>query len=539
MHGAQVSKSPMGRKADLGWHNTVRRGAGRWPLTNWIPRILRDDFEQRTTQSLPSKEATLNLVSEFLSIFNHTIPLVGETSIRKLAEKQFSWNPDDNPSSWALLNVVLAFSYKERAQASANANNDWQRSMGHIKNALNVLVELFLRNADLPAVQALLGLAIYFQGTPNAQGLFMLAASAMRLCHSIGLHHNTTSGFTSAEIDERRRTFWISFILDADISLRVGRPPVQDMEDYNTPLPDELPLDGRGIISIDGTPLNFFLQLAQFAKIQRLVYRHLQSVAATQRPTEVNFRSAKMCEEAILQWRSSNPGIFQPDITFSSEPESSREHLLRLYLAYHCCYASLRQPYSAISSNGTSHETQKEVDKEVEALCSRAIDSARSALELLPYVRLLASNYKWNVVYFFATASAALSSEIYAHPTRQDSKRDLSMVQDAIKFLMDVSYEEPGTFVDFILSICSDLERSAQWAVSKSQGDVAKSPTTGANDERMDKDINTLEQQQTDDITDSHISTGAEFLDTNSEVFNSQHSLLPFWKLDDMFITMP
>jgi len=143
------------------------------------------------------------------------------------------------------------------------------------------------------------------------------------------------------------------------------------------------------------------------------------------------------------------------------------------------------------------------------------------------------------VVYFFATASVALSSEIYAHPARQNSKHDLSMVQDAIKFLMDVSYEEPGTFVDFILSICSDLESSAQWAVSKSQGDVAKSPTTGANDERMDKDINTLEQQQTDDITDSNISTGAEFIDTNAEVFNSQYSLLPFWNLDDMFIAMP
>lgn len=103
---------------------------------------------------------------------------------------------------------------------------------------------LFLRNADLPAVQGLLGLAICVQGTPNAQALIMLAASAMRLSHSIRLHRNTTSGFTKSQIEERRRTFWIPFILDADISLRVGRPPVQDMDDYNTPLPAVSTPDG-------------------------------------------------------------------------------------------------------------------------------------------------------------------------------------------------------------------------------------------------------------------------------------------------------
>lgn len=395
MHGAQVSQSSIGKKADLGWQNTVRRGTGRWPLTNWVPRILRNDFEQRTTQPLPSKAATVGLVTEFLSTFNQTIPLVGEISMRNLTEKQFSWNPDDSPSSWALLNVVLAFSYKERAQISINANDDWQRSLGHIKNALNVLVELFLRNADLPAVQALLGLAIYFQGTPNAQGLFMLAASAMRLCHSIGLHRNTTSGFTPAEIEERRRTFWISFILDADISLRVGRPPVQDMEDYNTPLPEKSPHDGRGMIFIDGTKVNFFLQLAQFATIQRLVYRHLQRIAATEKPIEVNIRSAKVCEEAILQWRNSALGLLQPEMIFSSKPESSREHLLRLNLAYHCCYASLRQPHLVASFKDKSPEAQTDIDKEAEALCSRAVDSARSALALLPYVCSPVSSHKW------------------------------------------------------------------------------------------------------------------------------------------------
>lgn len=338
----------------------------------------------------------MSLVADFLANSNRIIPLVDDSSLMRLVERQFSWNPDDSPSSWVLLNVAIAFSYRERAQASTDACNDWHKSLGHIKNALNVLVDLFMLNADLHAVQGLLGLALYFQGTPNAQALFMLAASAMRLSHSIGLHRNNTSGFTNSEIEERRRTFWISFILDADISLRVGRPPAQDMEDYNTPLPAESPHDGRGIISINGTRINFFRTLAQFATVQRRIYRHLQTVAVARKPNEIDFKSAKACEEALLLWKTSIPDIFQSELIFASEPIHSRQHLLRLNLAYHCCYAKLRQ-LSLVTSlaNNASNQNQSEVEKDIKGLYSRSIDSARSALALLPYVRLLEFNYRW------------------------------------------------------------------------------------------------------------------------------------------------
>jgi hypothetical protein len=335
-------------------------------------------------------------VGDFLANFNRIIPLVDDASLMRMVKRQFSWNPDDSPSSWVLLNVAIAFSYRERAQASTDAGSDWQKSLGHIKNALNVVVDLFMLNADLPAVQGLLGLALFFQGTPNAQALFMLAASAMRLSHSIGLHRNTTSGFTNTEIEERRRTFWVAFILDADISLRVGRPPAQDMEDYNTPLPAESPYDGRGIISIKGTQINFFRALAQFATVQRRIYKHLQTVAVARKSKERDFKSAKACEEALLLWKTSIPDVFQSELIFASEPIHSRQHLLRLNLAYYCCYANLRQ-LSMVSSlaNNASNENQSEVEREMKGLYSRSIDSARSALALLPYVRSLEFKYSW------------------------------------------------------------------------------------------------------------------------------------------------
>ncbi|KAM3078438.1 hypothetical protein ACMFMG_006318 [Clarireedia jacksonii] len=58
-------------------------------------------------------------------------------------------------------------------------SENWGKSLGHIKNAMNALVENFLRNADLLAVQGTLGLALFFLDTPNPQILSMLTAAAM------------------------------------------------------------------------------------------------------------------------------------------------------------------------------------------------------------------------------------------------------------------------------------------------------------------------------------------------------------------------
>ncbi|KAJ5638789.1 hypothetical protein N7528_001179 [Penicillium herquei] len=528
----------MAKKSNVGWECAARRSTSKWALTNWIPRILQDSFEYRTTLPLPPREATLTLVNEFLTNFNHTLPLVDDTSLKRLLEKQFSWNPDDSPSSWALLNVGIAFSYRERAQVSSDASGDWQRSLGHVRNALNVLVDLFMRNADLAAVQGLLGLALYFQGTPNAQAQFMLAASAMRLSHSIGLHRNATSGFTPAEIEERRRTFWISFILDAEISLRVGRPPVQDMEDYNTPLPAESPPDGRGIISINGTSINLFRLLAEFATLQRRTYRCIQSAVMSRQSKETALKSAQACEQGLLSWRSSIPDSFRAEHIFASEPNHFNQHLLRLHLAYYSCYANLRQ-FSILASSFLTKNPQEpptDVDKYIKELRLRAIDSARSALSLLPYVRLLGSNCRWNVIYFFSAACVTLASEIRSHSAHQQSKDDLSLIHEATAFLTDVSDEEPGTFVDFILDLCSDTGNSVRRTIQQVRNDNDQAPSQGADEGAADLNIDLGGRQQHNDNSDnSFLNSEVDLLnDINLNYINSQWQIPPLWNWQDM-----
>ncbi|KAJ5986642.1 hypothetical protein N7451_011007 [Penicillium sp. IBT 35674x] len=526
------------RASRVDGETAVQRSASRWPLTNWIPRMLQDPIEQRTTQTLPSKKATLALVDEFLNTFNQAIPLVDDRSFKKLVEKQFSWNPDENPSSWALLNVILGFSYRERAQTASDESYDWKMSLAHIKNALNVVVELFMRNADLSAVQALLGLALYFQGTPNAQALFMFSAAAIRLSHSIGLHRNTIAGMDTSETEQRRRIFWIAFILDAEISFRVGRPPVQEMDDYNTPLPARLPPDRRGIICLAGIEINFLRFMAQLALVQRRLYRHFQTVATTQQPRETTIRSAMDCEEALFAWRDSIPEELRPQKSFNLEPNYFLQHLIRMHVAYHSCCANLRQlPNMSASTDVTSPNNNQKVDIEAADICQRSLESARSAVALLPYTRSFGSNYKWNVLYFFATASVALASEITSHPAHGLVNDDLRMVRDTVAFLTNISSEEPSTYVDFILGVCSDLENSARRAVRHCRRDMPSRPTSRTNGD--DRGINT----DTISHGEPTITGGDNLLqqvieqegDSMVDLMNPQWSIPPFWSWQDTY----
>lgn len=194
----------------------------------------------------------MQLLSEYFNGYNKALPLFDESRVDKLFQRQYSWNPESNPSWWAAFNVILGMSYKARAQKAVDGSEDWKKSLEHIRNALNVVVELFMRAADILAVQGLLELAVFFHETPDPQPLFTFAAAAaaaaMRLGQSIGLHRSYTFGLDPTEIEERNRTFWIAFIVDADICHKTGRPATQDTNDFNTMLLRELPHDELGLI---------------------------------------------------------------------------------------------------------------------------------------------------------------------------------------------------------------------------------------------------------------------------------------------------
>ncbi|OQD82659.1 hypothetical protein PENANT_c020G01715 [Penicillium antarcticum] len=453
------------------WRHAVQRNGSRWRLADWYPKALQDDSQSRCSLPLPSKSETLELVHEYFETFNKAVPLFRPESFMIQVNRHFSWNPNEGSSWWAALNVVLAFAYKQRAEGSGGSSDDWQKSLGCVRNAMNVVTEFFMRTCDLLAVQGLLGLALYFQGTPNPQPLFMFAASAVRLSHSIGLHKSNSLGLPEPQVEERKRVFWIAFILDADVCQRTGRPGSQDTRDFSTLLPFEDPPDGLGMMEIRGTKINFFSALARLAVIQRKACDTLYSTEGFKKTREELMKDVRECFEEIEAWKQSIPPIVRPQRNFAGCHHPFLPHILRLHFAYHCCYLNIHRVFlipRRWSNTPNERPSAPGLPIDRENSIEQSLEAARAAIDLIGHVEGgFGQSFEWGIVYFPAAALVALFSQIIANPSRPDAKTDISRINGVVAFLARVASQEQDTYMDYVLAMCTDWENLARRAIHR------------------------------------------------------------------------
>ncbi|CAG7925478.1 unnamed protein product [Penicillium olsonii] len=449
------------------WRHVAQRNGSRWRLADWYPRVLKDDYQAKCSHPLPSKSVILQLVREYFATFNKALPLFDPESFMGKVDRHFSWNPSESPSWWAALNIVLALGYRQRAENAGSDGDDWQQCLGHVKNAMNVLTELYMRTSDLLAVQALLGLALFFQGTPNPQPLFMFSASAIRLAQSIGLHKSSSFGLPVSQIEERRRVFWIAFILDADICQRTGRPAAQDTRDFSTPLPRENPPDGLGVMEIENTKFNFLSALARFSLIQRRVCDELYSTDAFRKTEQQLMIDVRSCLREIEAWKQSIPLVLRPQRNFSIHQHVFLPHILRLHFVYHCCYVNIHRVcllprrWPARPESETTTPPGLFLDRE--SSMQQSSEAARAAINLISQVRDdFGQSFEWGMVYFPGAASVALFSKILMDPLRPDSQTDVDLLHRVVTFLSKVASQEQDTYLDYVLALCSDFEIAAR-----------------------------------------------------------------------------
>jgi hypothetical protein len=173
--------------------------------------------------------------------------------------------------------------------------------------------------ADIINVQVLLGLAMLFQGTRNWKPAATLIAIALRLAHELGLHARRGSSserLSASDTLERERVFWIAYIIDRDVSMRLGQPPVQLESDMDVELPALEPEDRAGLAfaaTNDSSPssFNFFRARVQLAAIQGRVYDSMYSVRA--QSLSVLHRNANLAalRNMLDDWVSQIPPQFR------------------------------------------------------------------------------------------------------------------------------------------------------------------------------------------------------------------------------------
>ncbi|KAK9784057.1 putative Zn(2)-C6 fungal-type domain-containing protein [Seiridium cardinale] len=432
---------------------------GSWSI--WTHPTLENVFEKRTFRPLPPWTEAFSLVKEFFDEEYPAFPCFHPPNFMILLGQQYTPGFSSSPAWRVSFNAVLAIAQRRRFERSPSSAEDADAAWGYAANALGAVLDVLMRNTQLLSVQALLSIAWFFKGTPNPQPSFMLAASALRLAHSIGLHKTSRhSSSRNADYDVRARVFWIAFSLDRELCFRTGRPPAQDFNDFQVDYPENFPDDdSETITTANGFKLRICEALSRLAVVQSGVYHKLYS---SQVPTtEPNHVAAciQPLDDQLNQWCTSLMPAFNPE-----QPPKLGEHasLIRLYYSYYSCAIGIHRAHGSDYWTPLKVPAVPVLGSVVTASINKCIKAARSIAEMVESIPISWKSLAWDVSSLNANAAVILSANIMRQPDHAHAGNDLRAIAGTIRLLSLLDEENPRTYVGRIRRVCEELFRVAQ-----------------------------------------------------------------------------
>lgn len=367
-----------------------------------------------------------------------------------LVDMQYSDTPYEGSGWTACLAVALAIAYRIRVMKIRDSREEsigWQ----HFKNALALLPELMLKNTDLFTVQALIGMCIFLQGTPNPQPSFGLLGAAMRSAHSIGLHKRGQGhGFNPVEIEQRKRVFWLIYLVDKDICLRSGRPPAQDDADWNVELPSANPEDGMGNVLLDDgkTTFNLFRTMCEFSVISSQVFQRLYSVKASKQSDGELVAAVNDLDAQLEKWKDSIPAQFRPEHDIIAPDPVITIHVAVIHFAYYNCISTIhrRSVIQGIWSNrlvnfASEGRNSAPINHRIFQSAALSVAAARLSIALLKYIPDGDYSLVWLILYFPISALITVFGHVLNNPKDPRARSDLDLINMVINFLQRVTAE--------------------------------------------------------------------------------------------------
>ncbi|KAL2259348.1 hypothetical protein VTK26DRAFT_6997 [Humicola hyalothermophila] len=451
--------------------------------TAWKPDVFGDLFRRTIFRDLPSKPETLSLLKDYFENFNCMFPLFHQPTFMHLVERQYSPDPYTGSGWWASLNVALAIAHRLRVMSNLVPQEEDNKAWDYMKNAMSTFPELTMRNTDLLSVQALLGMALFMQGTPNPQPSFLLIATAIRLSHTIGLHKRGTGfNLNPIEIEQRKRVFWIAYMLDKDLCLRAGRPPAQDDDDMNVELPDADPADGIGNIPLaDGKgKMNLFRVMCELAIVESRVYKKLYSTKASKQSDGELLNTIGELDKELEDWKDRIPIDFRPEHEIKASHTPLILHIVMLHFNYYNCLTtihrmSIHHGYwtSRLSNYAIQGLNARPLNPRIFSSAALCTSAARASISLLKYIPQGDFSCVWMVLYFPVSALVTLFGNILQNPLDPKARSDTKLMNVVVNFLSMLGHEAETGGVHRMLGVCSEFERIAKVVIEKAEKEQA------------------------------------------------------------------
>jgi len=196
-------------------------------------------------------------------------------------------------------------------------------------------------------------------------------------------YHTTRGRPGQTDMDKlrKRRLFYQAFILDHDLALHVGKPPIISL-DLVSDLPDESPEDGVGTVMFDdGTTLNILRKQMTLARIKSKLYSLLYAKSACRRHAHEDAKIISDLDSELDAWKANIPDLSRSN---GLEKDNKDSGLICLTILHYRYYQVLIVLHSFVFQSPSLIESDEGFGAMLSsvALC---VGAARATISLLDF----------------------------------------------------------------------------------------------------------------------------------------------------------
>lgn len=309
--------------------------ARRFPLFKMVTDNISGEYKSKATSrnlmSIPGdhvlvREPETWLVQNTIQTLCNEYPLFDVLTLIQWARDPGTPKKRHKSAEWACLNVLVAVgmhiktinrSYEDVATVA------W----AYFKNAYSTLPRVMIQENGTSGAQAAIVMT-----------MFMLRASgdtrsaAIMLSLAVRMMQSSLRPADGPQLETWKSAFWVSYVLDAEMSLTSGMPPLHHVEDIDIPLPRVKLFDAEDPVSHDAAVFPF---LARLAMIQYRVRRDLYAAKAFSLSHDRLIETVLNLGFDLEEWRSSVPFAIQPGRHGATSGTELQTPELMLYFVYY------------------------------------------------------------------------------------------------------------------------------------------------------------------------------------------------------------
>ncbi|RDL31155.1 uncharacterized protein BP5553_09944 [Venustampulla echinocandica] len=421
------------------------------------------EFDITVRHPLPPDEVLLKCVHGFSQTLNKDITVFREEVIMDGLQSYLAGSPHLSTSWWACINIIVAHSLRDNPSQPMAGDCD-----KYLYNALSLIPAIILQSPEELCIGALLSMAMYFMfAFENRPATSILGLAIQQMI--IGGYHNNTKPPGCSELDfwHRRRLFWNGYILDMDLSLRLGKPPAVNPQIIELQLPPDQSPDGIGVRTVRGVSFNFLREHFALAKIQHQAYLRLHSRTSTTQTPEQLYSTISELDDELQKWRENIPEVLRPQTPLDRVQNDS----LIMLTVLHYTYFQLIIAIHSVVFHGFKAHNASDRDARIIGSVALCVGAARASIALLnyhrcdhPFTRYLVNHIAWSVDVLFMN--------ILQNKTSPQVVKDLKLLQRIVEF-----YEksDPNRSSSTAYQVTKSMYIVASRAVNKSQGEVLTS----------------------------------------------------------------